>query len=99
MSHRFALGQSVTYFASMLEAATVSGRYTITEFMPADSSGEYQYTVQREKTGELRRVREAQLRPLPIAAPALQPPPRRHSRSGSNPSPSAPHADPDDKEA
>src|ERR1700739_4676573 len=28
VSHRFALGQSVTYFASMLEAATVSGRYT-----------------------------------------------------------------------
>ena len=84
MSHKFTFGQSVTYFASTLEASTVSGRYTITELMPADSSGEYQYTVQREKTGELRRAREAQLRPLPIAAQTPQPPPRRHIRSSSN---------------
>ena len=84
MSHKFTLGQSVTYFASMLEASTGSGRYTIIQLMPPDGGGEYQYTVQREKTGELRRVHEAQLRPLPIAAPTPQPPPRRHIRSSSN---------------
>ena len=84
MSHKFTLGQSVTYLASMLEASAGSGRYTIIQLMPPDGGGEYQYTVQREKTGELRRVREAQLRPLPIAAPTPQPPPRRHIRSSSN---------------
>jgi len=66
VSHRFALGQTVTYVANRLEGAKVSGRYVITQLMPLES-GEYQYNARREKTGELRGVRETQLRCLPLA--------------------------------
>jgi hypothetical protein len=84
VSHKFTLGQAVTYLASTFEASTGSGRWTITQLMPADDGGEYQYTVQRQKTGELRQVRETQLRSLPIVAPIPPPPPTRRIRASSN---------------
>ena len=75
MPHRFTLGQSVTYTASLSEPFA-SGRYTITQLLPAEL-GEFQYTARREKTGELRRVRETQLKPLPAPMSSAQPPRRR----------------------
>jgi hypothetical protein len=79
MSHRFALGQSVSYVDNRIEDHKVSGRYVITQLMPFES-GEYLYNVRREKTGELRRVREAQLRTLPPAPSSPNPPTGRPSR-------------------
>ncbi len=78
MSHRFSPGQSVTFLASTFEASGSSGRYTIKQLLPAEL-GEYQYTVRREKTGELRRARETQLKPLQVLAPP-EPSARRSRR-------------------
>ena len=82
VSHRFALGQSVTYVDNRIEDNKVSGRYVITQLMPFES-GEYLYNVRREKTGELRRVRETQLRTLPLAP--LSPSPRTGRPTTSTP--------------
>jgi len=79
VSHRFALGQSVTYVDNRIEDNKVSGRYVITQLMPFES-GEYLYNVRREKTGELRRVRETQLRTLPLAPSSPSPRTGRPSR-------------------
>ena len=74
MPHRFSLGQSVTYTAGLPEPFA-SGRYIITQLLPAEL-GEFQYTARREKTGELRRVRETQLKPLPAPVSSAQSPRR-----------------------
>lgn len=79
MSHRFSLDQSVTFLASTFEASASSGRYTISQLLPAEL-GEYQYTVRHERTGELRRAREAQLKPFVALVPPLKPSAKRPHR-------------------
>jgi hypothetical protein len=74
MPHRFSVGQSVAFLASPLDEFLGSGRYTILQLMPADG-GDYQYNVRRVTTGEIRRVRETQLRPIlpPVLIQGTQP--------------------------
>jgi hypothetical protein len=84
MSHRFSVGQSVAFLASPLDKFLGSGRYTILQLMPADG-GDYQYNVQRATTGEIRRVRETQLRPIPL--PTLIQRTQPHQRQRSQPAP------------
>jgi hypothetical protein len=84
VAHRFSVGQSVAFLASPLDEFLGSGRYTILQHMPADG-GDYQYNVQRATTGEIRRVRETQLRPIPL--PTLIQRPQRHQRQRAEPAP------------
>lgn len=62
MPHRFAVGQAVAYFPTMSEWANSAGRYTVVRLLPEDANGCH-YHIQHSG-GELRRVRETQLRPL-----------------------------------
>jgi hypothetical protein len=84
MAHRFSVGQSVAFLASPLDKFLGSGRYTILQHMPADG-GDYQYNVQRATTGEIRRVRETQLRPIPL--PTLTQRTQPHQRQRTQPAP------------
>jgi len=77
MPHRFAIGQSVEYFAADTRTGGAA-LYTIIRQLPKDAD-DYQYHIQRTGGGEQRLVREAQLRSV---SPPMSPAPRQLSPPG-----------------
>ena len=62
--HCFAVGQVVEFLPGPNEPAGEHGRCEVTRLLPRDE-GEWRYHVRNTTCRHERRVREAQLRPLP----------------------------------
>jgi hypothetical protein len=61
MSHKFSLGQAVVFTPGFGEVLSATTKGTVTRLLPKEEAN-YQYHVQVDPNGPVRRAREDQLR-------------------------------------